>query len=81
MQQSLHLVKVVFITASWVLDFIASKKGQVSGQYQYFYKKRIIYLDIDLQQPQVDNAFEFSKFKFKRLPHSYPNICMCIIHV
>ncbi len=81
MQQGLHLVEVIFVTTSWVLDFIASKKGQVGGQYQFFYKKRIIYLDIDLQQPQVDNAFEFSKLKFKLLPHSYPNICMCIIDV
>jgi hypothetical protein len=81
MQQGLRLVKVAFITTTWVLDFIASKKGQVGGQYQFFYKKHIIDLDNDLQQPQVDNAFDFSKFKFKLLPHSYPKICMYSIHV
>jgi hypothetical protein len=49
-QQGLCLVEVAFITTTWVLSFIVSKKGQVGGQYQFFYKKHIIYLNNELQQ-------------------------------
>jgi len=47
-----------------VLDFIVGEKGKDGGQCCFLYKRRIIDLNNDLQQPPTDSASEFSRFKF-----------------
>jgi hypothetical protein len=64
MQQGPCFVEIAFIPTTQVLDFITSEEGKDGGQCHFLYKKHIVHLDNDLQQLQIDSAFEFSRFKF-----------------
>jgi hypothetical protein len=64
MQHNPRLVEVTFIPMIRMFDFIIGKEGQDGGQCQFLYKKCIIHLDNDLQQPQINNVSKFSRFKF-----------------
>jgi hypothetical protein len=59
------LVKVPFISTTWVFDFIVGKEGQNGGQCSFLCKKCIIHLDNGLQQLQINNVSKFSRFKFQ----------------
>jgi hypothetical protein len=47
-----------------MLDFIANEEGKDGGQCHFLCKKCIMELDNDLQQLQINSAYEFSRFKF-----------------
>jgi hypothetical protein len=63
MQHSPCLVEVTFIPIIWMFYFINGKEGQDGGQCQFLCKNRIIHLDNDMQQSQINNVSEFSRFK------------------
>ncbi len=63
MQQGPHLVEVAFNLTTWMFDFITSEEGKDGGRCCFFCKKCIINIDNDLQQLQIDDVFEFSRFE------------------
>ncbi len=64
MQQGPYLVEVALIPTIQVFDFVVGEEGKDGGQCCFLRKNYIIHLDNDLQQPQIDNASKFSRFKF-----------------
>jgi hypothetical protein len=64
MQQGLRFVEVTFIPTTQMHDFIVGDEGKDGGQCHFLCKKRIIHLDNNLQQLQIDSASKFSRFKF-----------------
>jgi hypothetical protein len=64
MQQGPRFVEVTIIPTTQMHDFIVGEEGKDGGQCNFLCKKCIIHLDNDLQQLQIDSAFEFSRFKF-----------------
>jgi hypothetical protein len=84
LQQGPCLVEVAFIPTTQVFNFMVDE-GQDGGWCQFLCKKCVIHLDNDLQQLWIDNAYEFSRFKFWLPWRFYPQdlhvyYTCCIIH-